>query len=1005
MFLFAFLVIVLLAEAKGDKKKKKEKDETRVKAKALSQDVKNLDWKPAEGKAHEFLQDVAHLEFLNKWQKVANKVSKEIGPKSKNEFSSNGVCSAQFKCETVTNASTAKFKKDIKNPAKKLKPINLKSIDKFLTKISKTKTIKLTHPIQKGLVFAGEVHYAGIVARLTEVKKQEIAGVHAAGLIFDAYKHMILERKPSGVRAVVAQTDGQPKVMRAVCLFPKGSDKAQADNFCRGNDLTKDDEKDEDDEKGGKGGDKEDKDDDEEGEKKSKKEGKKRKGAKGDSEDDDDDGKKKKGKSNKKGGDEKEEEEEVGAKKNRKKSSKKSDDDNDEEEDGKKSKPKSKKGGDADKGGEKKQKSKKKGDDEDDEESVDFKADEKESMEGDEELGDDDVETEDKKDKKGKKDGDQGEKKHKKQKHHHHNEEDDEIEATDVDDKEETSALGSNGKHDGKEKKKHGLGDNKQGRKGSKDAEDQSDDIDDDETPMKPGEEKKSKPKAAPKKGEEDKLDEFENEDPADSAKYHGKEKAKKKPLTVNKQKKPTAQKNIEPEDDDFQIDDDASSPNKKQKPIQKAGATKERKPSTKDEFVEEGEETDEPDPKPSEQKKSGPEKKKAGSKESKKAPHQKEVEKPTGKKNSFLGVDWKKYYNKLGLKKDDKKDRGKQHKKEGLEESKHETPESEDDLVESDLESLEEDGVGAKEGKKANSLKQQHSKEGDKPHDHHADQKNRKQGGKTMKQANGHRNQHKASVKPSRKDSKQGHPFSEHFQDDSDLTDLDTKKEDAEDANDKTSEELDQDWMSSLLSQRDAESYSEYGTDAALPLVDRAVDSSNYGSMHERPVYYPREAAIQRRAAEEEALLEQRAAEQAEALLAQRAAEQQEAALLEQRAAQNKQARMNFALRRRGLAHLIREPVVVARDGIIGFEEQVPLSTREASAQNLLQQGANAGAALATFDSMSGGDAGGGGAAADAGSGADAGDAGDVVDAAKRFAEVLERRFAESTPEFKSCE
>ena len=293
-----------------------------MKAKPLEQDVKNLDWKPAQGRAHEYLQDVAHLEFLNKWQKVSTKVSEEIGQKSRNDFSSSGVCSVQYPCDTITNASTAKLKKDAKFPGKKLKPIDIKKMDAFLTKVSKTEKIKLNHPIQKGLVFAGEVHHASVVARLTEVKKKEISGEHAAGLIFDAYKLIILKRKPLGIRAVVAQTNGSPKVMRAVCLFPKGSDAAQADNFCRGNDVTKEDEGEdkEDKEDDGKG-DKSDEGDDNGDDTKSKKKGKK--GKKGGDDDDNDDDKKSKKNSKKKGKENDEDEGEEGGKKSKKKGGKK----------------------------------------------------------------------------------------------------------------------------------------------------------------------------------------------------------------------------------------------------------------------------------------------------------------------------------------------------------------------------------------------------------------------------------------------------------------------------------------------------------------------------------------------------------------------------------------------------------------------------------------------------------------------------------------------------------
>ena len=343
LLFLAILTLTVLAEAKDDKKKKdKDKDKTRVKAKPLEHGVKNLEWKDAEGKAHAYLQDVTHLEFLNRWQKLSNKVSDEIGAKSKNDFSSKGVCSKQFPCQTITNASTAKLDKDDKNEAKKLKPVDIKKMDKFLTKLSKKKKVNLKHHIQKDLVYAGEVHYAGVVARLTEVNKKEMSGEHAAGLIFDAYKLIILEKKAKGVRAVVAQTDGQQKVMRAVCLFPKGAHTAQADNFCRGNDLEEDDDDDDDDkdkdkEKSkDKDGDKDDEDEDKEKKKKKKK----KKGKKDNDNDKEED--KDKDKDKKKDKD-----------KDKKKKGKKGKDDDkrnkDEEKEGKEKSEKKEKDGDSDK--------------------------------------------------------------------------------------------------------------------------------------------------------------------------------------------------------------------------------------------------------------------------------------------------------------------------------------------------------------------------------------------------------------------------------------------------------------------------------------------------------------------------------------------------------------------------------------------------------------------------------------------------------------------------------
>lgn len=301
--IFSLLILSFLTEAeakkdkdKDDGKKKKDKDDKRVKAKPMKLEVKNQQWPEIKGREKDFLMDVAHLEFMNKWQPFADKVSKEIGQKSKNDFPSKGLCSKEYKCETITNISTAKIDKDIKNPAKKLMPISMKSMDKFMTALTKDpkyKKLKLDHEIQKGLVWATEVHHAGIVVRFSEFKKQEMAGEHAAGLAFDAFKLIIMKGNPTAIRGVIAQTDGQPAVMRAFCAFPKGSNRAQADSFCKGNDAFEEDEDEEDDDKKDKDKDK-DKDDDKDKDKKKDKDKDDDKDKKKDKDKDDDKDKNKK---------------------------------------------------------------------------------------------------------------------------------------------------------------------------------------------------------------------------------------------------------------------------------------------------------------------------------------------------------------------------------------------------------------------------------------------------------------------------------------------------------------------------------------------------------------------------------------------------------------------------------------------------------------------------------------------------------------------------------------
>ena len=78
-----------------------------------------------------------------------------------------------------------------------------------------------------------------------------------------------MKNKPTAIRGVIAQTDLKPPTMRAFCFFPRGSNAAQADNFCNGNDAFEDDEDEEEDEKKEKDKDKKkDKDEDDKEKKK-----------------------------------------------------------------------------------------------------------------------------------------------------------------------------------------------------------------------------------------------------------------------------------------------------------------------------------------------------------------------------------------------------------------------------------------------------------------------------------------------------------------------------------------------------------------------------------------------------------------------------------------------------------------------------------------------------------------------------------------------------------------
>ena len=241
-------------DGKGDSKEKDKADKKpakMVKAKALKHEVKDGQWPPSQGASLDYMLDDANHEFLKKWQPFADKASQAIGPKSQNKFAAKDLCTAEFPCVTVTNASTAKMEKDVTG-ATKPEPIPMKKMDKFLKHLSTKKTIKLGHAIHKEMLYGGEVHHGGVVARLTAFKKQEADVKQAVGMLFDAWKMVAFSKKPQAVRAVLAKTDDKPIVLQSVCLFPKGSNKAQADNFCRGRDMKED--PDDDAEEGGKDG-------------------------------------------------------------------------------------------------------------------------------------------------------------------------------------------------------------------------------------------------------------------------------------------------------------------------------------------------------------------------------------------------------------------------------------------------------------------------------------------------------------------------------------------------------------------------------------------------------------------------------------------------------------------------------------------------------------------------------------------------------------------------------
>lgn len=243
MFLFLSLVfLAVLSEAGEKEKKKKTNSGKKLKATALDLTVKNQQWPEPDQSVKDWLLDQDKVKFMDKWQSLTDSEVKKLGPITKNEFTTEGLCNKRYKCEITTFGSTANIDKDIKNPAKELKPLSIQSMDKFLEHLKGRSAIKLTHNVQKGSLVAAEVHYGDIVARFTERNGQEVSSVQAAALTFDAFKYIVLKTEPTAVRAVLSQTDGKPRVERSVCVFPKGSNRAQADNFCRGQDADPDEE-------------------------------------------------------------------------------------------------------------------------------------------------------------------------------------------------------------------------------------------------------------------------------------------------------------------------------------------------------------------------------------------------------------------------------------------------------------------------------------------------------------------------------------------------------------------------------------------------------------------------------------------------------------------------------------------------------------------------------------------------------------------------------------------
>ena len=231
----------MLADPAKGKKEDASKKFTEVQA--LKQDITGADpteWPKADGHQAE-----RYKKMLDKYQKFSEEASEDIGAKSHNHFSSAGLCDQKHICVTITNASIAQLE-----PAqgKKPKAVGKKQMAALLNHVSTQKTITLNKEIHKGFLHRGKQKVEGVVARFTAPKK-EIKPEVLAGYLFDAWKLMALEKEPTAIRAVRAQTDGQPIELMSFCLYPEGFKKKQVKNFCLGIDsaikVPKKDSKDE----------------------------------------------------------------------------------------------------------------------------------------------------------------------------------------------------------------------------------------------------------------------------------------------------------------------------------------------------------------------------------------------------------------------------------------------------------------------------------------------------------------------------------------------------------------------------------------------------------------------------------------------------------------------------------------------------------------------------------------------------------------------------------------
>ncbi|MCJ1355822.1 MAG: hypothetical protein MMC33_005814 [Icmadophila ericetorum] len=173
-----------------------------------------------------------HEKVLKKYQPFCDKASKAIGDKSHNHFSAEGLCNQAQPCMTVTNATIAHIAPE---KGKKIKHIGDKQISGLLDSVVKMKDVKLDKSIHEKLLNGSEQTFEGVVGRVI-APKLTMSAEELAGFYFDMWKIIATYKKPTAIRAAKAQTDGKPVELMSFCMYPEGSNKEMAENFCLGRD-------------------------------------------------------------------------------------------------------------------------------------------------------------------------------------------------------------------------------------------------------------------------------------------------------------------------------------------------------------------------------------------------------------------------------------------------------------------------------------------------------------------------------------------------------------------------------------------------------------------------------------------------------------------------------------------------------------------------------------------------------------------------------------------------